>query len=740
MSILQDTDLLLVNRGGVDHSIVKTDIMATVQDTDVLLVNRLGVDYQATYADVKKGFGPQKITPAPTDWSFSPAIVSGDGSQSDPFIITPATVPLPGRGVQSAQTLTLNGLTPDELVEWEDHSVGAGIRFDQELSLVPNTGQVDLRLTYFDTPTSIADTVFTGDLQIGTTYFRWVVTQNLATSPEISSVVLADSPQPDRFTSGTFASTYAMAEDGFPASSKGLKAWVSGSLQASPVTSPITNVVTNTVRNTLNVDSLLNPACAVSHCRQNIPNISDGNIGTYGRVEGDAAAGPCQLSNHWSFHPTWPVTGGELKVVARLTGESTIFVQDTLSNQVEIASGVTAFTFDVPDVAAWLTTNGLKNINRVYTSFTNYVTSSFDFYELGTYESTVLTFADGTDLNNFAVNNNITEIGNGDNGIGRVISVDLNTFTMVVAGSGFEVGSLVKGPRKELNTFVTSDVITSQAVGTPITWSTGMTSNTGWATNPWYWGGPEKAFDGSSLTAAGCNQGDPAILRWDIPYGGLTATTSLSLGLAHGGTNWGGEYKTNLGNFAWNAHPAPEWFAGKTLTWLEISGTHGETPRFTQAFLDGVELLDIPPHDVFTVASPLDLGRFSPGDVVKNQTNTATGIVLSIDMANLAVSLRDITGTWLDGDVIIGPAKSSSSVRLYTVHDAAGVISDLQEIDPGFVTMTGNSPFTVSFPATLPTGNAPDVDLPAGTMITTEIEAVNVAAAVTKTSNTVTPA
>jgi len=242
MADLQPTDVLLVNRGGVNHSVPQSDVMADVLDTDLLLVNRDGVDYQATYADVKKGFGPQKIAPAPGDWTINPAIVSGTGSQVDPFIITPETVTTTGGFVQSAQTLTLTGLTPDHLVEWIDNSIGAGIRFNQPLGVVPSSGQVDIRLKYLDTPDSTATTVYTGDLQIGTSHFRWVVTQQFEVAPVIGTVVLADSPEPDRFTSSTFATTVTMTDDGNPASTKGLKAWVEGTLKTTAISSAITNV------------------------------------------------------------------------------------------------------------------------------------------------------------------------------------------------------------------------------------------------------------------------------------------------------------------------------------------------------------------------------------------------------------------------------------------------------------------------------------------------------------------
>ena len=54
---IQDTDLLLVNRGGQSYNI-EAQNMAELLDTDLMLVNRDGVSYKATGADIKDSLGP----------------------------------------------------------------------------------------------------------------------------------------------------------------------------------------------------------------------------------------------------------------------------------------------------------------------------------------------------------------------------------------------------------------------------------------------------------------------------------------------------------------------------------------------------------------------------------------------------------------------------------------------------------------------------------------------------------
>jgi hypothetical protein len=202
MSTIQPTDVLLVNRAGVDYRVAKSAVMSTVQDSDLLLVNRAGVDYKATFADVKKGFGPQLANPKPGDVSATPAFAGGTGTQADPFIITPSTVSAAGGTAQSAQQLTISGLAKDDIVEFTDLSTGAGARFKQPIGLAPGATWTG-HLVYSDAPPSTGSTTYTGNLQIGTTYFRWVVTQktgaplvvdtatHVAGTPEVGSTLTA---------------------------------------------------------------------------------------------------------------------------------------------------------------------------------------------------------------------------------------------------------------------------------------------------------------------------------------------------------------------------------------------------------------------------------------------------------------------------------------------------------------------------------------------------------------------
>ncbi len=80
-----------------------------------------------------------------------------------------------------------------------------------------------------------------------------------------------------------------------------------------------------------------------------------------------------------------------------------------------------------------------------------------------------------------------------------------------------------------------------------------------------------------------------------------------------------------------------------------------------------------------------------------------------------------------------------SSATLYAVLSGAGAVTDLTGSDPGFVNLGYGVNNTITFPATFPSGNAPDVELPAGTTIQATVEFANSQGTVSTDSNTLTP-
>ena len=445
--------------------------------------------------------GPKPINPGPSDFAANPAFVSGTGTQADPFIITPSTVATAGGTAQSAQQLSLTGLKVGAAINWTDHSVGAGTRFQQTNGLVPASGNVSLRLAYSDTPNSTASTPYTGDLQLGTTYFRWVVTQNVAVAPDVGAVTLADVASGDRFTSVAFPVSATMTEDGIPASAKKLKAYVEGTLKSAVQTSAITSIGTppGVVGDYCTFDPL-----ALSKAGNVSWTLANGNLDAhdpedcYGVVPGTV----CVSSGKYYWELTfaggstgatdyWGIERCDNTAVKRYPGnyENSYWFKSSghkiSGTGSEIAYGSKFVLADKAGVAFDADNGTLtyyKNGTSLGTAFTGIDTSKPWRLVIGNYANAasittwtlnagqrpfaypapsgfkpltkpldkVLTFADNTGLASFAPNDAVTEVGNGDNGTGTVKSVNAagNTLTLNGSPAGWDVGSAVKGPLK----------------------------------------------------------------------------------------------------------------------------------------------------------------------------------------------------------------------------------------------------------------------------------------------------
>jgi hypothetical protein len=151
---------------------------------------------------------------------------------------------------------------------------------------------------------------------------------------------------------------------------------------------------------------------------------------------------------------------------------------------------------------------------------------------------------------------------------------------------------------------------------------------------------------------------------------------------------------------------------------------------------------------VLNLTDNTQLANFATGDAITEvaaggAAGDATGTVGAVDTTANTITLAASAGTWDVGSQVKGPTKASSNVKLYCKLDSAGAVSDLQSADPGFTawTPTGSGPYTgsITWPATLPSGQPPDSDLPAGTSLTVEVQASNTAGTDSAKSTTITP-
>ena len=154
--------------------------------------------------------------------------------------------------------------------------------------------------------------------------------------------------------------------------------------------------------------------------------------------------------------------------------------------------------------------------------------------------------------------------------------------------------------------------------------------------------------------------------------------------------------------------------------------------------IDGVLLTDNMVIDSLVLAGNTNFASLTVGTMIRGKTSNATAEIFSLNAATFTVGIANKTGTFQVGEKL-QLSVIRTGVTLYTVHNAAGLVSSLQSADPGFTAVTTASPYHVTFPATFPTGNPPDLDLPPGTTLKVELEASNPAGRSAATTNVITP-
>lgn len=80
-----------------------------------------------------------------------------------------------------------------------------------------------------------------------------------------------------------------------------------------------------------------------------------------------------------------------------------------------------------------------------------------------------------------------------------------------------------------------------------------------------------------------------------------------------------------------------------------------------------------------------------------------------------------------------------TTAKLYGLMDTGGNVSDLVASDPGFVNVGYGVENTITLPATFPSGNSPDFEIPVGSTMKSTVTFTNTSGTITATTNTLTP-
>lgn len=767
-----------------------------LQDTDLFLVNRNGLSYKITASELRDGLGPTNIAPSPGDVISTPTFLGGIGTPGDPFILAPAETSVAGSSAQSVELITIANNRPGDRVTWTDNSVGADNRFSQPVGTVDINGKWTGHLVYVDTPDTLVETAYTGDLQIGSTHFRWVVTQKLvpplavvtpttftgtenvgqvltatagtanggtgtisyatrwqrsdtgidgwadiagatnlaytlvaadgnkyvravttatdqttpvaqtldipsassgqigtSVPPLIASVTLAeDNPgAAPAFTSQSFTTTYSMTNDGVPSSLKALKGWVQGTLKKAWETSPIVNVTASSgdtwTEHPLDVTGSNWDDIAWSPSLGLFAIVGDGGVmtssdgATWTKV--DARSGLRGIA--------WSPELGVFAVVSR-NGDSLLYSTDGITwrtaTNPSYTWGAVAWSPSLGVFCAITSDSGRRSMTSPdginWTAHGNASLTASKYYGI----------AWSPKLNLFAA---VADEGR------AATSPDGINWTMRSLGTTGAWQDVVWSPELEIFCAVANGGTARSMVSSDgINWTFGSTSISG---NAVAWSAPLGSF-----VAVGAYNGTDAIsysstngINW-VPLNQAGGTASTQVGI---------EWSDSLGLFA-------------------VAAQTNSVARTSTA--PGISITEL----VFDNDTNLD--KATPGLAVTENGNgdDGTGQILSVNIAGPSMRIGAITGTWNVGSTAIFET-AEAGTKLFIQFDASGTVSNLVSSDPGFTIMANQANPKITFPAVLPSGNAPDVDLPDGTTITTYLQASNAAGTVDRASNTVTP-
>ena len=161
-------------------NISDANALAALEEGEICFATDEGRLYVKEGAGLTSVSSTNSASPTPAQVTASPAFTGGTGTSADPYLITNGAVPFASGTISSAQELTVQG-TPGDIVVFTDNSPSASAnRFkNQDVGIINSNGEFKLKLKYEDIPaTSTDNTTYTGNLQVGTVHFTWVVVQS----------------------------------------------------------------------------------------------------------------------------------------------------------------------------------------------------------------------------------------------------------------------------------------------------------------------------------------------------------------------------------------------------------------------------------------------------------------------------------------------------------------------------------------------------------------------------------
>ena len=726
MSTINDSDLFLVQRSQTTFKTQAKDLMSTIQDTDLMLINRSGQSYKVTCADVKEQLGGGGLDPRPEDITVTPSFQGGTGTDVDPFILATKTLRPAGATTSSDEfiTITVPGAEVGTTVTWTDNSIGAGDRFAQPSGTVAADGTWSGRLVYNDTPDTTVDQDYVGKLQIGIVHFQWTIEQKVSSDmpPEFNGVTLTElSPGGNRFTSQSFNVSFGMKADGIPASSKQVKVYAEGSLKVKPVSPPITGV-TDTANG------------KVQDPNSNWTRIARFGSGTTANFDFNQRHILRAVSPNYVYHQSYPPKAADSgngpwnNTLIGDSGGTCVVAMRTYNDEAMCLVG------PKNAIVAHFSTDGGQTWERKGTIF-------------GSETAGALAWCGGRWI--AAIGTSIWFSTNGGTTWSERSGVLGSNYTQKLVTKKFQDNDLTV-LRWTSNTFEYSS-------DGGITWTITPSSQASVTGDPAAdmkdisWSASENCFFAIHNNV---NTSQNAVKKSTTGASGSWTVVSDTF------SNFSASYPTEV--LGIDGHLIFPTYDSKYVIY-KLDGSKGwqrnsffrVNPSSTMnqnqmifAVGKAVTIMSQSTGDTYTAStrtsqlsfsSPYDTNAFS-----KNATIYGPAGLLGYNVTEGNAYLMEIegsSGNWspYTSQTVTTDEQVVANSRLYAVVDSSGQVSDMQQSEPNFVQYGTGYDFNISFPATFPTGNTPDADLPAGTTLTVIGKAVNDSGNDTATSNTITP-
>lgn len=127
-------------------------------------------------SEVLGGGGIGQALPNPDQITSVPPFEGGDGSASNPYLLTPITVPIPGGNGEAPQVITIDmGAGSAGNIVISEVTSGITSKFNQIPFVLDAVGRGTFQFKYSDEPPTSPGNgqVYNATFQIGNTYFRW---------------------------------------------------------------------------------------------------------------------------------------------------------------------------------------------------------------------------------------------------------------------------------------------------------------------------------------------------------------------------------------------------------------------------------------------------------------------------------------------------------------------------------------------------------------------------------------